>query len=200
MTSPRDLETPAIAPLATEEEWNSACRRLEHYLGAHLIQDRRHHLQLTLEVLEKAKVAAPLDPSASPTEIVLRLAQERTESWFTDLAKKITTDGVPKTAQAKVAYFTSGAVSLWPRAFLSADPPAQMIDLLKEITLEVSPDLSLSSLHRKEIDYGPIKNLGKETWAKYSWKQVLQAFLLWVVIFWIGYFLITRYFYERITS
>ncbi|MEO7933578.1 MAG: hypothetical protein ABIT76_10510 [Chthoniobacterales bacterium] len=164
-------------------DWNEACERLEYYLRSYHVSDRERVLQLTLEILAQAKKEHAADPSQTPLQITMKLAMDRTDAWFINLAGTSTAIHHPLGARGRAVWLAIEGHRKWPSAFLSENPPAELLEAVRQQSMEAGPGLEFTSLLRKEIDYGPVEDLARETWEKFSWAHVLGAFLLWTAIF-----------------
>ena len=71
----------------------------------------------------------------------------------------------------------------WASHFLAENPPADLLKAVRRESLQAGPGLEFTSLLRKEMDFGAVEVIARETWEKFSWGHVLRAFLLWVAIF-----------------
>jgi hypothetical protein len=156
-------------------EWNAACVRLEDFLRAHRIEDRLRHVELVAELLAEARGADASGQGA--TERVMAVADARVERWFVGLVDGGDSD------RGRAAYYSTGIYRRWPGAFLCEDVPAEMREAMRSASVQAGPDLEFSSLIRKEVNYGPMEDLARETWATLSWGHVLRAFLIWAVVF-----------------
>lgn len=173
-------------------EWNVACVRLERYLAAHEVGDCVRLVELTVEILAEARreVAAT---GGVPLDVVMRQAQGRVDAWFEGLAAEganrgLGMEGGNSASQSgaeagRAAYYGTGVYRRWPSAFLSAEIPEEMAAAVRVAAVKAGPNLEFSSLIRKEVDYGPMEDLARETWATFSWRHVLGAFVLWSVVF-----------------
>jgi hypothetical protein len=174
------------------EAWDSAALRLEDFLRAHRIRSRERLLRLTVEILDAARLAHQSAPASSPMAVTMDLATKRADRWFSLL---IDPDGGPDSAtRGKVAYFASGIHRRWPEAFLDPHPPEALLEAVRKSSVQAGPALEFSSLIRKEVDYGPMEDLARETWGQFSWAHVLRAFVLWVAIFFASYGVWLRFF------
>lgn len=158
-------------------EWNAACIRLEDYLRAHRVEDRSRHVALVAELLTDARQNNDSLNHLSPVERVMAVASARIEQWFAGLVA----DGAADRGRA--AYYSTGIYRRWPGMFLRTDLPAEMIEAMRTASIKAGPDLEFTSLIRKEVDYGPMEDIARETWATFSWGHVLRAFFIWATIF-----------------
>ena len=181
------METLSFSP-----EWNAACLRVEDYLRANGISSRTQLLSLTLDIVSQAQQMHLGDASLSPVETAMRLATTRTENWFAKLVGDGSATDAP--SRGRVAYFAARCGHRWPSAFLSSTPPEAMLTAIRSASIQAGPALEFRSLIRKEIDYGPMEDIARETWDQFSWSHVLRAFLIWVVVFFVAYGAWLRFF------
>ncbi len=155
-------------------EWDAACRRLEDFLRAYAVVPRERLLGLTLELLAEARALHAQDPSSQPEERAMRLAIARADAWFAGLA------GNPAhAARARIAYFSSGRCDL----FLADPAPPDFVQAIRSASIQAAPALESQRVIRREIDYGAMEDFANQTWNRFSWTYVLQAFVIWAVIF-----------------
>jgi hypothetical protein len=157
-----------------ELDWDAACLRIEDYLRAHAVVPRERLIALTLQILHEAKTLHAQDPSSPPLDCAMNLVVRKSDDWFSLLA------GDPTRApRARVAYFSSGRNDL----FLEPSPPEDFVSSIRSAGIDAGPALEFQSLIRKELDYGAMEDIARETWDQFSWRHVLGAFALWVVVF-----------------
>jgi len=180
--------------LSLPPEWNAACVRVEDYLRAHRVSSRTHLLQLTLDMTAAAQAEYREGSPETPVQAALRLATARTEMWFSLLAGSDSSTDTTAASRGRVAYFVTECNRRWPAAFLDPSPPPEMLAAIRNATIQAGPALEFRSLVRKEIDYGPMEDIARETWDQFSWGHVLRAFAIWVVIFFAAYGIWLRFF------
>ena len=165
--------------------WDAACLRLEDFLRAHNVEPRERLLALTLALLGEAKSLHATTPDVSPIACTMAHVTQVSDAWFAALA------GDPeRIARAKVAYFSSGRNDL----FLDPSPPPEFVAAIRGAAIEAGPTLEFQSLLRKEVDYGAMEEIARETWDQFSWGHVLRAFLLWMAIFFAAWAAYLRFF------
>lgn len=184
---------PGTAPSHDREAWNVACLRLEDFLRAHRIHSRERLLHLTVEIIAQARARHGADHSRSPLEVTMEIATNRAADWFSRLVES-GVEGDSAATRGKVAYFAGGLHRRWPEAFLDPDPPLELLDAVRRSSVQAGPSMEFSSLIRKEINYGAMEDLARETWGQFSWGHVFRVFLIWVVIFFLAYGVWTRFF------
>ena len=161
-------------------DWDAACLRLEDFLRAHGVESRERLLLLTLELLAEAKRIQ--SPDKTPLETTMEVVMGRTEEWFSRLG------GSPeKASRAKIAFFSIAAQEKWAAAFLCPVPSAELLAKIRTASLEAGPALDFQSLVRREMNYGAMEDVVRETWDQFSWAHVLRAFVLWLLLFLLAY-------------
>lgn len=161
-----------------ELEWDIACRRLEGFLDAHGTAPRERLLALALEILAEAKSGH----AGSPLERTMRIATTRTRLWFERLAGDPT-----KVARTRAIFLSDPVRERWGSAFLDPEIPADLVSLVREACVEAGPTLEFQSLVRREMDYGAMEDIARETWDQFSWSHVLRAFALWTTLLVLAY-------------
>lgn len=183
----------AMNESAPSADWNAACLRLEDYLRAHRVRDRAALLRLTLRILDQARAQHAAQPGRTPLAVTMEAATGLTENWFALLAGGGEPDPM-LVSRGRAAYFATGAYRKWPQAFLDPQPPQELLAAVRNASLRAGPDFEFTSLARREVDYGPMEDIARETWEKFSWSHVLRAFAIWVVIFFAVYFSYLHFF------
>jgi hypothetical protein len=170
-----------------ESDWEAACLRLEDFLRAYGVEPRERLLSLTIELLAEAKRIH--QPGKLPLETTMELVLERTGTWFSGLA------GSPeKASRSKVAFFSIPVQDRWAGDFLSPSPPPGLVAEVRAASHEAGPALDFQSLVRKEMDYGAMEDIARETWDQFSWSHVLRAFVFWLVLFFLAYGVYLKFF------
>lgn len=180
------LEPHDPAPGASvSRAWDAACLRIEDFLRAHGVEPRERVISLTLELMREARELHARDGELSPVGCAMRLLVAKADVWFEGLA------GEPAgAARARLAFFASGK----PQLFLRDELPQDFVGAIRNAGIAAGPSLEFQSLIRKEIDYGALEDIAKETWDKFSWGHVFRAFAIWAVIFFVSWWAILRFF------
>ena len=170
-------------------DWDVACMRLEDYLRAHGVQPRERLLVLTLEIIREARASHLKTPARSPMQTTMELAIGRTDEWFAMLA-----GSEENSVRARVAFFSPAIHRKWASVFLAPSPPGELLAEVRNAGTRAGPELDFQSLIRKEMNYGAMEDIARETWDQFSWRHVLRAFVLWLAIFLAAYGLYLTYF------
>ena len=173
--------------------WNEAHERLRRYLKTFALADRVLVERLALQLLDQARDLHRADPHQHPTTLTLRHAQAELARW---LASSLTGEANPS-PQA----LTSGTIALLlsrvpqeqPAAFLGAELTAETRDSLRRTLVLTGPDLTISSMTPRHLDYGPLLDLARQTWHRWDTRTLFTAILFWLGVYGICYWFLAEY-------
>jgi hypothetical protein len=180
-----------LDPVAgTEEEWNAACERLEAYLLALGVEGSLRRHQLILALLAEAIAQHREDPARSPTQVLLSLTLARVRRWLLGNEDPAIQDRWEEARRLLILYLTGGPEA-WPKAVLERKAPL----LPKEVasSLLPGPEVVLTHMASRPIDYGPLATIAKEAWEDISWKDILTALAFWTLVFLVSYLVFIRH-------
>lgn len=173
-------------------EWNQAHERLRLYLETFALGDEIQLERIALRLLDEAREKHRADPAQAPIAVTLRHAQGELTRW---LARSL---GEPERQEAQVlaggtiALLLSGLAQERPGTFL-AEPSAETGDLLRRTLIVTGPDLTVSSMTPRHLDYGPMLNLARQTWHRWDAKSFAAAVLFWFGVYGICYWCLSEY-------
>jgi hypothetical protein len=175
------------------EAWNRAHARLQLYLETFVLGDQVLLERLALRLLDTARELHRASPALDPTTITLRHAQSALSRW---LAGTLTGEAEPS-AQA----LTSGTVALLlsrmpqkrPEFFLRDELPLEAREDLRRTLLVTGPDLTVSSMTPRHLDYGPMLGFARQTWHRWDAKSFGAAALFWLGVYGILYWWLSEY-------
>ena len=182
-----------MKPAAEIEAWNQAHARLHCYLDSFILGDQVLLERLTLKLLDEARELQRADAALDPTTITLRHAQSMLSRW---LAGTLTGEAEPS-PQA----LTSGTVALLlsrmpqkqPQFFLRDELPLEAREDLRRTLLVTGPDLTVSSMTPRHLDYGPMLDFARQTWHRWDTKTAGAAVLFWLGVYGILYWCLSEY-------
>lgn len=168
--------------------WNRAHDRLIHYLNTFTLGDHVHVSRLALELLDQARAIHRQDASRDPVTITMEQVQKLLTEW---LAKNLQEE---HESPAKI--MTSGYVALLlsrlyetaPASFLKSPLPDDVRKSMQQTLLTTGPDLNVSSMTPRHLDYGPMLDLARQTWHRWNAKAFVIAVLFWAGIYTVLYF------------
>jgi hypothetical protein len=173
--------------------WNEAHERLRRYLKTFALADRVLMERLTLRLLDQAQELHRANPDQNPTTLTLRHAQAELARW---LAATLTGEPNPSPqalASGTIALLLSRVAQEQPGAFLGGELPQETRETLRRTLVVTGPDLTISSMTPRHLDYGPLLDLARQTWHRWDARTFLTAVLFWLGVYAIGYWFLTDY-------
>ena len=65
--------------------------------------------------------------------------------------------------------------------------------MLSRVSVRTGPDLAISSMTPREMDYGAMETIAKGTWHRFAWTPLLRAAGLWTAIFFVALYAYDRF-------
>lgn len=167
--------------------WNEAYDRLQKYLDGFMLHDHPEVSRLALKILDQAHELHRQNPSRHPTTIVMEQTQKAMVDWLA--ANLEATDRSPAQIYSTggVALLLSRTAETEPAAFLASPLPENLRQAIRETLLVTGPDLNVSSMTPRHLDYGPMLDLAKRTWHRWNGRAILIAMLFWVGVYIVAY-------------
>ncbi len=179
------------SPLSTHpderEPWNEAHDRLVQFLNTFALRDHAHISRLALELLDQAREIHRLDPTRDPTTVTMEQAQKRLASW---LATNLGEEGEAPSkilANGYIALLLSRFYRTAPTAFLEIPLREDLRGSMRQTLLTAGPDLNISSMTPRHLDFGPMLDLARQTWHRWDAKAFAVALLFWGAVYTILY-------------
>jgi len=172
-------ELASIDPAGTA--WDEAFLRVESYFRAHQIESRILLNRLVMEVIMAARAAAL--PSADPVALAMREAERRTNAWFARvLGDAADPDDERLGTRGRIALVLCDVPARWPQHFLAdAPPPPELIEAMRAAYIEAGPEIEITSMFPRPMDFGPIANVADEAWKTFARWPLLRAALGWLL-------------------
>jgi hypothetical protein len=173
--------------------WHDAYDRLVLYLRTLDLDDHAYVSRLALEILQQAKDRHAAGDARDPTTLTLAQAHQRIAQWLAanlpehdDAANEILPTGY-------IAMLLSRAYRNAPTSFLATPVPEELRQALHESLVVTGPDLNVSSMTPRHLDYGPMLDLARQTWHRWDTKSFAAAVLFWLGVYFICYWCLSEY-------
>jgi hypothetical protein len=173
--------------------WNQAYERLRHFLETFGLGDKIQVATLTLRLLGQAREIHRADPSADPTTVTLQHAQTELNRWLATNLDEKDSSSSQLLASGYIALLLSRLSEHHPEAFLAAPLPEEMRKSLQQTLVITGPDLTVSSMTPRHLDYGPMLGLARQTWHRWDAKSFAMAILFWLGVYGIFYWWLSAY-------
>ncbi|HEX4141707.1 MAG TPA: hypothetical protein VHY09_15265 [Candidatus Methylacidiphilales bacterium] len=166
-----------------EQAWNDAYDRLLLYLRTFDLADHAHVSRVALGILEQAKEAYARDNSREPTALTLGLAQQKIAEWLAFNLPQADLSRSNLLSAGCIAILLSRAYRTAPGSFLTTPVPEEMRQALRESLISTGPDLNVSSMTPRHLDYGPMLQFARQTWHRIDLKELFVAVAFWLAVF-----------------
>ena len=177
-----------------KQAWNEAFDRLTEYLEGFALENRAHVSRMALEILDQARQLYRSDTSRSPVALTMELAQKRLADWLSTNLDPGTQSPSQILANGSVALLLSRVFRTAPDSFLAGPLPEELRQALREKLLVAGPDLNVSRVTPRHLDYGPMLGLARQTWHRWNIRALLVAILFWTGIYALFYWWLSNYF------
>jgi len=182
-----------MKPTAEIEAWNQAHERLRLYLETYAVGDQVLVERLALKLLDEARELQRAHPAVDPTTTTLRHAQAQVGRW---LSSTLTGEREPSPqtlTNGTVALLLSRLAQEQPQFFLGAELPVSARETLRRTLVVTGPDLTVSSMTPRHLDYGPMLDFARQTWHRYDAKSFATAIVFWLGVYGICYWFLSEY-------
>jgi hypothetical protein len=167
--------------------WNEAYDRVRHFLESFALGDRTQIPRLTLQIIEEARVLHQQDISRHPVTVTMEQAQKRIGEWFSA--------NLDMQGKNPSQIFSSGYLALLfsrhlrsePSAFLKLPLPDNLRQEMRENLLITGPDLNISRMTPRHLDYGPMEGFARTTWQRFNLQELIIAILFWIGVYFAFY-------------
>jgi hypothetical protein len=181
------MDPTPIPPADDREAWNLAYDRLMQFLNTFALGDHARVSRLALEFLDRAREIHRADPAGDPVTVTMRYAQKFVADW---MAENLREEGEAPSrivATGYVALLLSRLYRNAPGAFLQSPLPVELRELMRRTLVVTGPDLNVSSMTPRHLDYGPMLDLARQTWHRWDARRFFVALALWACIYTILY-------------
>jgi hypothetical protein len=175
-----------------KEAWNEAYDRLVNFLHTFELGDHAYVSQVAVDLLRQAQDAHRQDPSRAPTTRTMEQAYKRLADW---LAKNLgEEDRSPShiLATGYIALLLSQVYRTAPTSFLATPLPEELRQALRETLLVTGPDLNVSSMTPRHLDYGPMLQFARQTWHRWNPLELVIALLFWAGVYTVFYWWLSQ--------
>ena len=175
-----DTLKPFVPKWGATGEWNEAYEKVENYLRACRINSRLHRARLIHRILQCVSERGPGPEGEALSTAAIRETQVMMEAWFARLLQPTADGGRYSLVDGRVALLLCDGSDRWPYAFLTLnDLPPDLVKEMRESMLVAGPNLEISNMVPRAIDYGWFPEIAGDTLDSIGRRPFLQAFLAW---------------------
>ncbi|MCX6936379.1 MAG: hypothetical protein NTU80_00555 [Verrucomicrobia bacterium] len=167
--------------------WDEAFLRVESYLRAHQIESRLVLNRLAMEIVRAAVRTAQAHTGAGdsldPVARAMHEAERRTTAWFQMvLGDAADPEDERLGTRGRIALVMADVPARWPQHFLAeTPPPPELIEAMRAAYIEAGPEMELTRMVPRPLDFGPIANVADEAWKTFARWPVLRAVMGWIL-------------------
>jgi hypothetical protein len=181
------MNTSSCAAADEQTAWNQAHDRLRDFLNAFALGDHAQVSRLTLKLLDQAREQHSRNPSSEPVSLAMAQAQKLAQEWFASNLEIRDQPPSELLASGCVALLLSRAFRTAPETFLIVPLPENLKESMRQTLLVTGPDLKISSMTPRHIDYGPMLDLARRTWHRWSPREIIIALIFWAGVYFVFY-------------
>lgn len=184
----------SLPPKGADPEQDEAYEKVENYLRACRISSHLQRARLTSLMLQRALARRASAGDGRPLpELAIEEARTLVQDWVLRLLPPRTDDRPHNPAEAFTALYLCDAPTRWPGVFLDpSEVPPGFLDVLRARLVKAGPELQVSSVVPRPIDFGLATAMRVSFEGFPSWR----ALLAWLVV---GLLLLALFWYTRVT-
>jgi hypothetical protein len=176
----------------SQDDWNEAVDRLFVLFETMDFGGIEHRTRVVMEIVGSVR-ARDLNGRA-PVEACLDEVDERLKLWFQKALGDSAGQTKNRIATGLLAWNVTGGSSRWGDVILAGEPPEELVRVFSGVRAQTGPDLAISSMTPREMDFGAIESLAQETWHQFAWAPLLRAAILWTIVFFVVLAIHDRFF------
>ncbi len=181
--------------LSSEQRaWNEAHARVTHFLEGFALVDRAHVARVALELVDQAREVCAKDKSRCPATVTMDLAHQRLTKWLATNLLETDKPASEILADGSIALLLSRVYQTAPDTFMAGPLPEELRHALRERLLIAGPDMNISRMTPRHLDYGPMLGLARQTWHRWDIKRIIFALLFWAAVYFGFYWWLEPYF------
>ena len=175
-----DTLKPFVPKWGSPAEWNEAYEKVENYLRACRINSRLHRARLIHRILQRVAEHGAVLTGETLSTAAIRETHVMMEAWFARLLQPAAEGGRYSLVDGRVALLLCDGSDRWPYAFLTtSDLPPDLVKEMRESMLVAGPNLEISNMVPREIDYGWFPEIAGGTLDSLGKWPFLQALVVW---------------------
>ncbi|MEI6212064.1 MAG: hypothetical protein WCR06_10620 [bacterium] len=177
-----DTLKPFVPAWGSADEWNEAYEKVENYLRAGRINSRLHRARLIHRILQRVAEQGPVANETALSAMAIRETQVMMKAWFARMMQPAAEGGHFSLVDGRVALLLCDGPDRWPYAFLTTDDlPPDFVKEMRESMLVAGPNLEISNMVPREIDYGWFPEIAGDTLDSLNRRPFLQALVAWAL-------------------
>jgi hypothetical protein len=170
-----------------QEAWNEAYDRLSNFLNTFALADHAYTSKLAIDFITEAQRLHRENPTSEPIIETMTHAQKELASWLAANLDEKNQSASRVLANGYIALLLSKLYRNSPSSFLATPLPDDVRQSMRQTLLVAGPDLNISSMTPRHLDYGPMLHFARQTWHRWEAKELLIALLFWGGVYTVFY-------------
>jgi hypothetical protein len=149
---------------------------------------------VTLEIVDHARKVFRTDKSRSPATVAMELAHQRLTKWLATNLLETDKPASEILADGSIALLLSRVFQTAPETFMAGPLPEELRHALRERLLVAGPDMDISRMTPRHLDYGPMLDIARQTWHRQDMRRIVVALIFWTAAYFGLYWWLAPYF------
>lgn len=163
------------------DERDEAFEKVENYLRACRIASRLHRARLSAILLQRAIRRRQSGVAGSLGSLVIQQAREDLEAWMRTALGGTPDPASPAAARSFLALYLCDGYLRWPNAVLGESTPQELVDALRMGVVRAGPELQISHMAPRAIDYGLLPELAGDAVEKLETAPWIKTAIVWAL-------------------
>jgi hypothetical protein len=183
---------PSPIAIKEQEAWNEAYDRLSNFLNTFALGDHAYVSKLALDFLSEAQRLHRENPSPEPIIQTMTYAQKQLAAWLQANLDEKDQSSSRVLANGYIALLLSQLYRNSPASFLATPLPDDVRQSMRQILLVAGPDLNISSMTPRHLDYGPMLHFARQTWHRFDARELFIALVFWSGVYTVFYWWLSQ--------
>jgi hypothetical protein len=179
-------------PIKEQEAWNEAYDRLSNFLSTFALGDHAYVSKLALDFISEAQKLHRENPSPEPIIQTMTHAQKQLAIWLQTNLDEKDQSASRVLANGYIALLLSQLYRKSPASFLATPLSDDVRQSMRQTLLVAGPDLNVSSMTPRHLDYGPMLHFARQTWHRWDAKEFFIALVFWAGVYTVFYWWLSQ--------
>jgi hypothetical protein len=176
------METIKKKPFGSSS-WDNAYDKVENYLTALRIKNKRVLSKLVYQILERANTRLEQTPDGDPAIFAMQEAHKVTSEWYKKVLGIDKNKVVAPPGRAHLAVLLADVPNKWLDYFLVDGPwPDEFVKAMKDSFVAAGPDFKKSTMHHRALELNQPGRMMAETFKLAGRLPLIKFIIYWVVI------------------
>ncbi|HBM15556.1 MAG TPA: hypothetical protein DD381_04315 [Lentisphaeria bacterium] len=173
-----------IIKIPETDTYDDAYTKVEHYLRALRIENRRILSKSVYVILEKAAAEHQNNPSSDIAALAMEETYKLTSRWCKNVLDLPPSNESEIPLKDKIAMLLSNVPTKWAKYFLSDDKlPEGLVKAMKKAYLTAGPEFQRARMTHRALDFNPAAGVLAETYKLANKNPIAKWLIYGAIIF-----------------